>query len=189
MRSAKTLLLLIFAAMLLSAALPASAVEGEYFSVSGTVTDANWNPIPGALITIYDLDFNRITTQNTNSQATSFSRREREVERLQPQGIVHRRERRGPQPSWLLHTGDDREGDIQLDAAKTHYDDYTLLGSQPRPTATPVPTPTAAPAATPQPSRQSDNTVVYVLLFAGGAVAGAAVATLACFIVMRTQKP
>lgn len=46
MRSAKTLLLLTFAAMLLSAALPASAVEGEYFSVSGTVTDANWNPHP-----------------------------------------------------------------------------------------------------------------------------------------------
>lgn len=65
MRYTKTLLLLIFCAMLLAQAVQAVAVEGEYFSISGTVTDANWNPIPGALVTLYDNDFNRITTQYT----------------------------------------------------------------------------------------------------------------------------
>ncbi len=190
MRSTKTLLLLIFAAMLLSAALPATAVEGEIFSVSGTVTDANWNPIPGALITIYDLDFNRITTQNTNSQGYFFFQGvsvksnvfNLKVSYTDENGVTH------SLPGYYIPAMT-AKGDIQLDTAKTHYDDYTLPGSQPRPTATPVPTPTAAPTAAPQPAQQTDNTVQYMLMFIGGAVSGAAVATLACFVVMRTRKP
>jgi hypothetical protein len=190
MRSAKTLLLLTFAAMLLSAALPASAVEGEYFSVSGTVTDANWNPIPGALITLYDFDFNRITTQNTNSQGYFAF-----------QGVSVKSNVFNLRVSYTDENGVSRslpgyyipamtaKGDIKLDTAKTHYDDYTLPGSQPRLTATPAPTITAAPTATPQPAQPADNTVVYLLLFIGGAIAGAAVATLACFVAMRTNKP
>ncbi len=190
MRSAKTLLLLIFAAMLLSAALPASALEGDYFSVSGTVTDANWNPIPGALITLYDFDFNRITTQTTNGQgyfsfqgvsvkSNVFNIR---VSYTDENGVQH------DLPGYYVPAMT-AKGDIVLSGAKTHYDDYYLPGSQPKVTATPVPTPTQAPAATPQPAQPADNTVVYVLRFSGGAIAGAAVATLACVVAMRSQKP
>lgn len=190
MRSAKTLLLLAFAAMLVSAALPASAVEGEYFSVSGTVTDANWNPIPGALITLYDFDFNRITTQNTNSQGYFSFEGVSVTSNVFNLRVIYTDES-GAQhelPGYYIPAMT-AKGDIRLDAAKTHYDDYTMPGSEPRATSTPMPTPTQAPAATPQPAQSTDNTVVYMLLFVGGAIAGAAVATLACFIVMRTQKP
>lgn len=191
MRSIKTLLTLLFGAMLLSMALPASAVEGVYFSVSGTLTDANWNPVPGAVITLYDFDFNRITTQDTNSQgyfsfegvsvnSNVFNIR---VFYTDESGVEH------TLPGYYIPAMP-AEGDIKIAGAKTHFDDYTLPGSQPRATPTPVPTSAPAPTATPLPAQASqDNTVVYMLLFISGAVAGASVATLACFVVMRTKKP
>jgi hypothetical protein len=177
--------------MLLFTALPASATEGEYFSISGTVTDANWNPIPGALVTIYDNDFNRITTQNTNDQGY-FSFQGVSVKSYLCNLRVSYTDASGTEhvlPGYYIPSQTAR-GTIELDPVQTHYDDYTLPGSQPRVTPTPVPTPTPAPTATPLPApAHEDNTVVYMLLFIGGAIAGASVATLACFIAMRQKKP
>jgi hypothetical protein len=185
MRSVKTLLLLLFCALLPAMSLQASAVEGEYFSISGTVTDANWNPIQGALVTLFDNDFNRITTQDTN-QNGSFYFQNMEVKTYlctvrvsyTEGGTVH------DIPGYYIKHYP--ANGVQLIASEeTHYDDYYLPGSMPRvsPTvaATPVdtPSPAAAPVANP------DSAVTGMLLFVGGFIAGLAVATLASFIVLR----
>ncbi len=191
MRSIKTLLILLAGAALLAAALPASASEGQYFTVSGTVTDANWNPISGALVTVYDLDYNGIITQNTNEQGhflienitVKSNTFHLKVSYTDANGEVH------TLPGYYIpaYTA---KGDVVVDPAKTNFDFYTLPGSQPRVTPTPVPTatpvPTPLPTATPVPQ---DSNGLYVIMFIGGFISGASVALLGCIIFLRPRKP
>jgi hypothetical protein len=186
----RSILTLIIGIMLLATALPASAVEGEYFSLSGTVTDANWNPIPGALVSLYDNDFNQITTQDTNSQgyfafqgvSVKSNVCHVRVSYTDSSGVEHKI------PGYYI-PAITAKGDIQVDPAQTHFDDYYLPGSQPKATPTPAPVPTSNPTATPVPVPANSDTVTPVLLFLAGLLTGASVATLACFIVMRPKKP
>lgn len=81
------------------------------------------------------------------------------------------------------------KGEQQIDPKQTHYDDYYLPGSVPRVSPTPTVAPTATPAPTPMPAAELNNNVVTsISLFVGGFIAGAAVATLACFILLRSPK-
>ena len=192
MRPTKTLLVLLIGVVLLAASLlPAHAVQGDYFSVSGTVTDANWNPVPGAVVSLYDNDFNIITTQRTTAQGY-FSFQGVSVKTnlcnlgvlyTDSDGVDHQL------PSYYIPAFTAKD-DVQLDPKQTHYDDYTMPGSIPHttpvPTPTPTPDPTVVPTADPAPS---DNTMVYILLFIGGFTTGASVALLGCIVVLRPRKP
>jgi hypothetical protein len=190
MRSVKTLLLLLIVACIIATAIPASAYKGEYFNVSGRVTDANWNPIPGAYIELYDFDFNLITTQNTTAQgyfsfegvsvtSNVFNIR---VTYTDENGTAHKI------PGYYIPAMT-AKGDIKIESAKTRFDDYYLPGSQPLVSPTPVPTATPVPTVAPTPVPESgDSAVIYVLLFAGGFIAGASLATLACFLFMGRKK-
>lgn len=187
MRSVKTLLPVFL--LLLAAALPASATEGVYFSISGSVTDANWNPIPGALVTLYDNDFNRITTQDTNAQGyfafEGVSVRSNlcniRIAYTDADGVVH------DLPGYYMPSYT-ASGNILIDPDQTHFDFYTLPGSVPRATPTPMPTaivePTALPTVAP-----GNGTTDPLVLFSGGFLAGACVAALVCIMAFRLKKP
>jgi len=189
MRSTKTLLLLIFCAMLLAQAVQAVAVEGEYFSISGTVTDANWNPIPGALVTLYDNYFNRITTQDTNENGNFYFQNVMTKTYLctvrvsyTENGTTHNI------PGYYIKHYP-ANGVQYIGPEETHFEDYYLPGSVPRVSTTPTVAPTAAPAPTSMPAAElNNNAVTNILLFVGGFIAGTAVATLACFILLRSPK-
>jgi len=191
MRFTKTLLTALAGIALIFAALPAHAVDGDYFSISGTVTDANWNPIPGALVILYDNDFNQVTTQDTTSNgyfafegvSVKTNLCNLRISYKDAEGTVH--ELPGYYiPSQTAH------GTIELNATMTHYDDYALPGSQPRATPTPVPTPTPAPTTAPtaDPVPQNDNGL-YLILFFSGFLTGASMSLLACIVFMRPRKP
>jgi hypothetical protein len=189
MRSTKTLLLLILGAAILTTALQASATEGVYFSISGNVTDANWNPIPGALVTLYDNDFNRIATQYTLANGY-FSFEGISVKSYLCNVRIAYTDN-GTEytiPGYYIPAYPAKD-EQHIDPKQTHFDDYYLPDSKPLVTLTPTPVPTAAPTATPLPENTTDNsTVTLFLLFAGGFIAGASVATLACFIILRPNK-
>ncbi len=186
MRSAKTLLLLLFCALLLAQAVSATAVEGDYFSISGTVTDGNWNPIPGALATLYDNDFNRITTQDTNQNGSFYFQNVAVKTYLctvrvsyTESGTVHNI------PSYYIKHYP-ASGEQFIAPEETHYDNYYLPGSKPRETPTQTPVPTLTPADTPVPASASDNgQITQALIFAGGYIGGLVTATLACLIIFR----
>jgi hypothetical protein len=186
MRSTKTLLLLLFCSLLLAQAFRATAYEGVYFSISGTVTDANWNPIPGALVTLYDNDFNRITTQYT-TESGYFSFQGVSVKSnlcnmrvtYTEGGIEHRI------PGYYIPAYP-ANGEQHIDPDQTHFDDYYLPGSMPKETPTPAPVPTLTPAATPVTDTASDSSqVTQAIIFAGGFIAGSITAALASLIVLR----
>lgn len=189
MCSLKIPLLAAMGALLLILALPGQATQGEYFSVSGTVTDANWNPIQGALVTLFDNDFNRVTTQETTA-AGYFSF----------QGVSVKSNLCNVRISYTDNTGVDHDipgyyipaqtakGTIVLGPNMTHYDDYALPGSVPHPTPTPdPPTPTPAPSPTPEPSTGDSRR--DALFFICGFLAGASAALLAFIIFLRPKPP
>jgi hypothetical protein len=185
MRSTKTLILLMFCAMLLAQALHATAVEGDYFSISGTVTDANWSPIQGALVTLYDNDFNPITTQDTNEYGHFYFQNVAVKTYLctvrvsyTESGAVH------SIPGYYIKHYP-ANGIQSVAPEETHYDNYYLPGSMPKVCTTPAVTPTATPAPTAVPAAEPNNSAVTsILLFVGGFIAGSAVATLACYILL-----
>ncbi|HTX43487.1 MAG TPA: carboxypeptidase-like regulatory domain-containing protein [Methanocella sp.] len=184
MRSVKTLLLCIFFSLLLAQAFRAAAYEGNYFSIYGTVTDANWNPIPGALVTLYDNDFNRITTQDTNAngsfyfQGVSVKTNLCNVRVSYTEGGTEHRIPGYYIPAYPAN------GDQRVDPKQTHFDDYYLPGSQPR--ETPTPMPSLTPTDTPLPPPASDDSQgTEALIFSGGFIGGLVTATLACLIVFR----
>jgi len=186
MRSMKTPLLCMLCAVLAAMPLPAHAVVGDYFSISGTVTDANWNPIPGALVTLYDNDFNRITTQDTNENGyfafqgvsvktnlchVRISYTEGGVEYIIPGYYI---------PAFPAH------GEQRIDPEQSHFDDYYLPGSVPRVTPTPTPAPTSAPTDPPVPAPASGGSqATQAIIFIGGFVIGLATGTLTCLIALR----
>jgi hypothetical protein len=184
MRSTKTLVLLIFGAMLVAMSLPASAVEGESFSISGTVTDGNWNPIPGALITLYDGNFNRVTTQDTNQNGSFYFQNVVVKTNVctvrvsyNENGTVHNL------PGYYIKYYP-ANGVQFIAPEETHYDNYYLPGSKPR--ETPTPAPALTPTDAPVPATASDDSqVTQALIFAGGFIAGSVTASLACLIVFR----
>jgi hypothetical protein len=190
MRSVKTLLLLSLCALLLALAAPAFAVEGDSFAIYGTVTDANWNPVPGALVTLFDNDMNQIITQNTDRNG-NFSFENMVVKTslctvhvtyIDAGGVRH------DIPSYYIKRYWAKDVQ-QVDPRESHYDDYYLPGSMPRVTPTAEPTATALPTAVPSPTPDPGNGLMTnILVFIGGSVAGAAVATLACFMVLRPKK-
>lgn len=187
----KTLLILLAGAALLAVALPASASDGVYFSVSGTVTDANWNPIPGALVTVYDNEFNRIITQDTNALG-NFLIENVTVKSNTFHLTVSYTDANGEEhdlPGYYI-PAITAKGDVKIDPAKTNFDFYTLPGSQPRITPTPIPTPTPYPTAVPtaDPAPQDSN-AVYVIVFISGFLTGASLALLACIVFLRPRKP
>ena len=186
MRTAKTLLLCILVTMLAAMPLPASAVVGDYFSVSGRVTDANWNPIPGALVTLSDNDFNRITTQNTNGNGY-FSFERVSVKTNLCNVRISYTDGNGTYylPGYYIPAFN-AHGEQQLTPEQTHFDNYYLPGSQPHVTPTPMPVPTLAPANTPAPTAVSDDgQATQALIFGGGFIGGMVTATLACLIIFR----
>lgn len=187
MRSVKTLFLCILC-VFLAAAIPASALDGTYFSLSGYVTDANWNPIQGAVVTLYNNDFDRVTTTvttesgyfafegvsvKTNLCSVRISYTEGGVEHEIPGYYI---------PALTA------SGDIRLAANQTHYDNYYLPGSQPHVTPTPTPSPTPSPTAAPSPTEAPVSQCAQALIFAGGFAIGAITATLTCFIVFRHRR-
>lgn len=183
MRSAITPLFCILCAMLMVMSLPASAVEGESFSISGTVTDANWNPIPGALVTLYDNDFNRITTQDTNQNGSFYFQNVVVRSYLctvrvsyTENGTVH------DIPGYYIKHYP-ASGAQLIAPGETHFDNYYLPGSIPRV----CPTPAVTPAATPTvpAAEPNGNAATGILLFVGGFTAGSITATLASLIVLR----
>jgi hypothetical protein len=182
----KTLLSLLFGSLLLAQAFYAMAYEGESFSISGTVTDGNWNTMPGALVTLYDGEFNVITSQDTNQNGSFYFQnmilktstctvRVSYIEN----GTVHSL----PGYYTKFHPA---SGEQSFAPDETHFDDYYLPGSVPRVCPTPAVTPVATPAPTAaQAADPNNNVVVSILLFAGGFIAGASLATLACYIVLK----
>ncbi len=184
MRSAKTLLLLLFCALLLAQAVSATAVEGDYFSISGTVTDGNWNPIQGALVTLYDGNFNRITTQDTNQNGNFYFQNIAVKTNTctvrvscTENGTVH------DIPGYYIKFYPASSAQ-SVAREETHYDNYYLPGSKPR--ETPTPAPALTPTDAPVPATASDNSqVTQALIFIGGFIAGSITATLACLIVFR----
>jgi hypothetical protein len=182
----KTLLSLLFGSLLLAQAFYAMAYEGESFSISGTVTDGNWNTMPGALVTLYDGEFNVITSQDTNQNGSFYFQnmilktstctvRVSYIEN----GTVHSL----PGYYTKFHPA---SGEQSFAPDETHFDDYYLPGSVPRVTPTPTPLPTMTPSDTPIPDAASENSqTTQALIFAGGYIGGMITATLACLIIFR----
>ncbi len=190
MRSTRTLLPLILCAMFAAMALPAYAVEGDYFSISGTVTDANWNPIPGAVVTLYDNDFNRITTQDTNENGSFYFQNVAAKTYLCTLRVSYTENGTAHDIPGYYIKHYPASGVQFVAPEETHYDNYYLPGSVPKVCPTPVATPTSTPDPTvaPGPADSNDSAVVSILLFVGGFIAGAAVATLACYIMMQPGR-
>ncbi len=187
MCSAKTLLLCFLCAVLLATPLPASAVEGDYFSISGTVTDANWNPIQGALVTLYDNEFNRITTQYT-SESGYFAFEGVSVKTNLCQIRISYTDSSGTHdlPGYYI-PAITAHGDQHIDPRQSHYDDFYLPGSVPRITPTPTPDPTATPAEAPAPTASPVSQTAQALIFGGGFALGAVTAALACLVLLRAR--
>ncbi len=180
MRPSKTLLLCM--AMLAAMSLPASAVEGDYFTISGTVTDANWNPIPGALVTLYDSDFNRITTQDTTASG-NFSFEGVSTKTNMCIIRISYTDANGTYsiPGYYIPALP-AHGRQRLTPEQAHYDNFYLPGSRPRVTPAATLSPTNAPVPTAAPDNSQGN---QALTFAGGFAIGAASAVLGCAIVLR----
>src|SRR5208337_1469107 len=186
MRCAKTFLLLILGLVLLSVAAPAFALPNEFFTMNGTVSDANWNPVPGANVTLYDNKFDVIATTVTDSNGNFIFRDENASTytctvrvQLMEGGTLYKI----PDYYFLWYRA---LGNLSVTPDETHFEDYYVYGSKPR--ACPTPMPTAIPTSTPLPTAvptPANDTLVDILLLAGGFAAGAIIATLACFILMR----
>jgi hypothetical protein len=172
--------------MLLATSLPASAVYGDYFSISGRVTDANWNPIQGALVTLYDNEFNRITTQDTNENGY-FAFEGVNVKTNLCQVRISYTDASGTYdlPGYFI-PAITAHGDQHIDPKQTHYEDFYLPGSVPRVTPTPTPGPTGTPTDVPVPTESPEGQATQALIFGGGFVVGAVTAALACLIVFRS---
>jgi hypothetical protein len=188
MRSTKTLLLLIFGAMLLAGASQAFANNGN-FTISGTVTDANWNPVPGANVTVYDNQFNVIRIQTTDANGQFF------MEELNASTFTYKVHVEIIEGATTYQVEDymskwhQANGVQSIDTSETHFDNYYMVGSMPRVSPTPTPLPTVTPTPTPEPTAvPEDSLVPSILLVAGGFIGGAIVATLVCFFFMRARK-
>lgn len=193
MRLTKTLLFLMSCALLLALSSPAIAIKGEYFTLSGTVTDANWNPIPNATVTLYDNNFVTIATNTTDSNG-NFTFSDQNVStytctvRVQftQGGTTYQI------PDYYF-TWFNAAGIQQVDPSETHYEDYYVPGSVPRVSPSPTMAPTILPTITPMPTvaPTTYSPILSDMLFtAGGFIAGAAIAALACFILLRRRgKP
>jgi hypothetical protein len=190
MRYAKTFLLLILGMVLLSIAAPAFALSNEFFTLNGTVSDANWNPVPGANVTLYDNKFNDIANTVTNVNGNFLFQDENVTTytctvrvQLMEGGTLYKI----PDYYFLWYRA---VGNLSVSPAETHFEDYYVYGSKPMACPTPMPTamPTFTPIPTVVPTAGNDTTVPDILLFVGGFAAGAVIATLACFFLMHSSR-
>ncbi len=190
MRPTRTLLLFIIGATLAMMALPAHALEGEYFMLSGTVTDANWNPISGADVVLYDNYVDRVINSTTTDQNGNFAFEHVTIKtNLCTVGVSYTEGGTTYKIPGYNINHYPANGVQKVDLKDTHFNDYYLIGSTPQISATPTVAPTATAVPTPLPITGSDNSPVpSILLFLGGSISGAVVATLACFIVLRPPK-
>ena len=188
MRLTKTLLFLIFCAVLLALAAPSMAVKGDNFTLSGTVTDDNWNPVQNATVTLYDNNFAVIAT-NTTDAGGNFRFSNLYVStytctirvQVTEDGTTYKI------PDYYFDWYD-AEGLLAVDPNQTHYEDFYVPGSVPHATPSPTMAPTIMPTITPEPTDapSPDSPLISAgLPAAGGFIAGAAIATLACLIVLR----
>ena len=188
MRSMKTLLLLIFGAMLLAGASQAFAINGN-FTISGTVSDANWNPVPGANVTLYDNQFNIIAIQLTDANGNFL------LENMNASTYTCTVRVQITEGGTTFKIPDyyfkwyPASGVQYVDPSESHFDNYYMIGSKPRVSPAPTPLPAETPTPTPEPTAVPRTDMVpSVLIFAGGFIAGVIVATLVCFFLMRSPK-
>jgi len=187
MRFIKIFLPSVLCILLAALAYPAFAVEGVYFTISGTVTDANWNPIYGADVELYDNYVDHVinTTKTDGNGEFVFENVTVKTNLCTVRVSYTEGGTTYKIPGYaILHYP--ATGVQRVDPRETHFDDYHIPGSRPRATPTPTPMPTATPTATPLPSQDPGISVTLgVLLFIGGFASGALIAAIACFIVMR----
>jgi hypothetical protein len=187
MHLTKTLLFLMSCAVLMALSSPALAIKGDNFTLFGTVTDANWNPVQNATVTLYDNNFVSIAT-NTTDTSGNFMFSDMNVSTytctIRVQVVQGGTTHIIPDYyfSWF-----NADGIQRVDSNETHYEDYYVPGSVPRVSPSPTMSPTILPTITPMPTATPDpaSPMSDILFGAGGFIAGAAIATLACFILLR----